>query len=262
MDARDALQNCLQFSMNTTVNSEPDERDFLRVWRRRWRDLMLAHSERLFAHLNTTDLSGADFFHTLGRIPSCSEWFRTHVRRTNVSSVHASVADLLGAPIESLRLSMNIALNRHTTVLQELFEVEGRLEEKLTRCATLEAQLGALDLASVDPVAGSAFQTALEAYGGAVFASAEIQADYDRFCALYAEWILLRGLVLGQHVASSATEGGGETGITCSICMEGKISATLVPCGHSFCNNCTQRQRHLCYVCRTPVERRMRLYFV
>jgi hypothetical protein len=263
MDARDALQNCLQFSMNTTVNSTPDERDFLRVWRRRWRDLTAAYSERLFAHLNTTDLSGGEFFNTLHRIPPCSEWFRTHVRGTDLSGVHACLSEQFGTAVESLRLSLNLALNRYISVLQELFTVEGRLEEKLARCATLEAQLGALDLATVDPAVASTFQTALEVYAGAVFASAEIQADYDKFSVLYAEWILLRGLVLGPHVASSATtEGVGATGISCSICMEGKITATLIPCGHSFCNNCTQRQRHLCYVCRTPVERRMRLYFV
>ncbi len=261
MDARDALQNCLQFAMNTTVNSVPDERDFLRVWRRRWRDLVLAHSERLFVHLNATDLSGGEFFETLCRIPPSSEWFREHVRTTDLSGVVTELEDRLGLPVESLRHSLNLALNRYTAVLQELFEVEGRLEEKLLRCATLEAQLGALDLASVEPGVASAFQTALEAYAGAVFAGMGLQADYDRFCVLYAEWTLLRGLVLGGHVASvGATQEGG--GMPCSICMEGKICATLVPCGHSFCNNCTQRQRHLCYVCRTPVERRMRLYFV
>jgi hypothetical protein len=261
MDARDALQNCLQFSMNTTVNSVPDERDFLRVWRRRWRDLVLAHSERLFAHLNTSDLSGAEFFETLCRIPPASEWFRAHVRTTDLSGVVAGLEETLGASVESLRRSFNVALLRYNAVLQELFEVKGRLEEKIARCAVLESQLGALDLASVEPGVASAFQTALEAYAGAVFASAGLQADYDRFGVLYGEWTLLRGLVLGRHVASAGawTESGG---MPCSICMSDKISGALVPCGHSFCNNCTQRQRHLCYVCRTPVERRMRLYFV
>lgn len=47
----------------------------------------------------------------------------------------------------------------------------------------------------------------------------------------------------------------------CSVCLVEPVSLTSIPCGHTFCTPCGQRQLITCYICRTPVKDRQRIFF-
>jgi len=47
----------------------------------------------------------------------------------------------------------------------------------------------------------------------------------------------------------------------CSICITEPISMAYVPCGHTFCKSCGQRQSMTCHVCRAPIREKLKLYF-
>ncbi len=47
----------------------------------------------------------------------------------------------------------------------------------------------------------------------------------------------------------------------CSICLHESVAFTLVPCGHTFCATCVKRQTSSCYMCRTSIRERIKIYF-
>lgn len=47
----------------------------------------------------------------------------------------------------------------------------------------------------------------------------------------------------------------------CSICLNESVSFVLTPCGHTLCGTCMKRQSSMCYMCRTPVRDKVKIYF-
>ena len=47
----------------------------------------------------------------------------------------------------------------------------------------------------------------------------------------------------------------------CSICVEHIVCSVSIPCGHTFCESCSNRQTMTCYICRLPVRERVKIYF-
>lgn len=47
----------------------------------------------------------------------------------------------------------------------------------------------------------------------------------------------------------------------CSICLTDSVSFTLSPCGHTFCGTCIKRQTQVCFMCRTTIRDKIRIYF-
>ncbi len=47
----------------------------------------------------------------------------------------------------------------------------------------------------------------------------------------------------------------------CSVCFVEPVALASVPCGHTFCGACGSRQSITCYICRAPVEDRLKIYF-
>jgi hypothetical protein len=258
----DAVHNCLQHHTNAVVNSVEDERNFLRAWRRRWRDTADTENARMFEFLRIeSDISGADFFTPLREIPPNSCWFRSNVRAVaDISGVTEALNARLGVDYTQLRLTLHTAFNRYTYVLGQLFELEGRLNDGVSRITHLQETLNRLVLEDLSgsSYTVSALQTSILEYIREVYASARFDENYIEFINLYAEWFMLRGLVLGHVVAAREASSGP----LCSVCTAEKINCVLLPCGHTFCNNCGQRQRNFCYICRTSVRERMRIYFV
>jgi hypothetical protein len=72
--------NILQYQTHVIVSMVEDERDFLRCWRRRWRDAVDGENARLFRFLRSHhEVTDAEFLNHIREIPPNSEWFRRHV---------------------------------------------------------------------------------------------------------------------------------------------------------------------------------------
>ena len=254
----DLLANLLVFHMNESIGAIEDERDFLRVWRRRFRDVVVDEKTRLFSFLNAADLSGTYFLRSVAELPPSSTWYRTHICTPyNSSAAVSEVEAVVGGRLEDVRASIHAAFTAYNGVLKELFEVEERLNAHVQKIMACESRLYDVNLLCVDDPAGTVLDAAIKEYVKALFEKYKIQDDYSRFCYLYTQWNALRSIVLGRHIAASDAEGGPY----CSICTTEKICMVLLPCGHTFCNNCGHKQRSQCYLCRTTIRDRTRIYF-
>jgi hypothetical protein len=47
----------------------------------------------------------------------------------------------------------------------------------------------------------------------------------------------------------------------CAICLNESVSFVLTPCGHTLCSTCMKRQTSVCYMCRTQVRDKVKIYF-
>ena len=48
----------------------------------------------------------------------------------------------------------------------------------------------------------------------------------------------------------------------CKICFERKVESVVIPCGHTLCNDCSQKlATEMCYFCRSPITTVMKFRF-
>lgn len=254
----DLIANLLVFHMNESIAVIEDERDFLRSWRRRFRDIVVDEKTRLFTFLNAADLSGTSFMRSIDELSPSSNWYKTHICIPYSSSgALADIEAIIGGRFSDVRSQIHAAFSAYNVVLKELFEVEERLNTNVLQIMACEKSLEEIVIFPVNDPAAALLDNSIKEYVRALFEKFKIHQDYSRFCYLYTQWNALRSVVLGRHIAAADAEGGPH----CSICTTEKICMVLLPCGHTFCNNCGHKQRSQCYLCRTTIRDRSRIYF-
>jgi hypothetical protein len=97
---------------------------------------------------------------------------------------------------------------------------------------------------------------AMEDYLRSVFQDHTIEADYNETIkALKKIVVLTDALGAIRQMVNANTEP------LCSVCIQDAVSIATVPCGHTFCANCGARQMTTCYICRTPISNRLKIFF-
>jgi len=130
-----------------------------------------------------------------------------------------------------------------------------RLEQKLqSECIQLDsvvekvAQLASLDLPELE-----GFSEMMERLIQKHFEKHPIEKLYTDYVSTVEKYLALRDLLTIQRTSRS-----GEP--VCCICMTENVSMGIVPCGHTFCGNCT-KWTMTCAICRITIQSRIKLYF-
>jgi hypothetical protein len=241
--------------------------DASKLWKRRMREFVLEKANKLLEHVgrplnNHPTLSRAEYMiRRFGRKP-----FDPH---------HPSLRDIvLDISGENMLEQINKDLDRIQTPgmrgfsekTQYVFEQYRQVGEQILR---LEEQLS-IRLSIIDKVqeriggitelqANEQFQPlaeAMEKYLEKIFDDNMIDQLYDDILRAYRKFLVLRELILMRRAPEML-----EATPQCIICCDEPVLFTLVPCGHCFCQKCLQRQIGQCYVCRTQVKDRIRIYF-
>lgn len=257
MALREGIQHALAFHTNAGSAIVSDERDFLRPWCRVMRETRMHYDERLLAFLQKTPTDNfvkelCDVLH----MPT-SSWFPNNLRPIiNKEGVLADIThDLDGTDIESVRTNVHRCMDLYAATLHKLYVVDERLQFNIAKLEDMHKKLDVLEL---DEDANDvALRTAILTYIHSQYEKLGIEADYTAFCNLYARFCALRTVVFALKTADESTSAP-----LCTICTTEKVTAALNPCGHVFCNQCAQRQRTQCYICRSSIQDRLRLYFV
>lgn len=48
--------------------------------------------------------------------------------------------------------------------------------------------------------------------------------------------------------------------VTCTICTMHKKQICCVPCGHMFCGQCSKRLKDECFICKRPINKKIKTY--
>jgi len=84
----------------------------------------------------------------------------------------------------------------------------------------------------------------------------ELESCFKRFITTYR-----RFLVYKRFMGIAAASEPEHRDPLCSVCIDGAVSHVFVPCGHTFCASCAARNLSICFICRTQIQQRMRIYF-
>lgn len=261
-----SIEGGLQYHMNQAFTVVPDERDYLRPWRRRLRDILATKNEAMLAFLEKPHESWegvqnhSNFFKDLERSTGSSKWMEDHITpMIKPSEVLDSLEKTLRTSLASLRSSLHTTMELYQTSMKNLFDLNTKLVNNIMILNNLKDRLSGLSTLDTDlpPTPElSTLQTSILEYIRSCYESLGIQEVYESFCAEYTRFTALRSVI--QSVFSANDRTGAPV---CSICTTERITAVLIPCGHTFCNSCSQKQRNICFLCRCPVRDRQRMYF-
>jgi hypothetical protein len=267
------VMHFLQFHSNKATEIVDDIRDFTRPWRRRLRDILFRENEKYVKFLQKSPDEWpaveyhTSFFNELGRQTTSlgTSWIEKHVNpvidkdsilaEIDAECVRGSGDERL--TLGGLRKQITHLMDNYLATLNKIFQFHAALDYKITQMTRLKSQIEGMDFLD-----GDASEEAKELQVSALkFLQSKYRAlgvgeDYVGFCKEYARFQAYRS-VLGAVQAGSDMHGVP----ICSICASGTVVSALIPCGHVYCNTCTQKQRSQCYICRTTVKGTLRIYF-
>ena len=97
---------------------------------------------------------------------------------------------------------------------------------------------------------------ATEEYIKKVFAESSIEETFHEYCKALKKVALLTDAMGAVRVWMNTSKEP-----MCSICVGEPIAIVYVPCGHTFCKECGQRQTMTCHICRTVIREKQKIYF-
>lgn len=92
----------------------------------------------------------------------------------------------------------------------------------------------------------------------------QLEDKYLAVVAAYKRWNLTRTLLKSIRSSVVVTEAAADSEHSapmCPICITNEVNYVSVQCGHTMCSTCIGRMTHVCYICRTPIKQKLRLYF-
>lgn len=266
INTKQSVSNILQFHMNDSSTVVPDARDWLRPWRRRLKDILANESELLTTFLERPleDVSivqrHSHFIKTLETITltTDSQWAKDKI--TPIIDKEGIIAEMemeIGVSVADLTDNIKSVMNDYMETLKEMFRSVEILNLKIEKLENMKQRLLGISIEDDETEEVLALKKSVVAYIRSEYERNKIQDDYTSFCKQYTRFVALRSVLMSLNVGANNVEGS-----LCSICMTERVCWALVPCGHTFCNNCAQKQRQVCFVCRTTLRDRQRLYFI
>ena len=260
---RSGIQGALQAHMNTAVQATPDARDFLRSWSVQLSETLLKAEADIVNFLeeeasevpcverHRNFLRGLD---TPGFVTSTA-WVSRNLRSVvDHEAVLADISGALGMSVATFRDTVRSAMELYLPSIEAMDATYKRLQARLTNIETTTKQVFALRIPNRETTPEFLdLQSALLRYIESQYAAMRIEDDYIEFCTQYDRFQTYRSILSLMQPRPTQP--------TCVVCMTEPVSAAVIPCGHTFCSRCCGTQRGTCYICRTPVRERQRLYF-
>lgn len=239
-------------------------------WKKRLRDFLSQKNTDLLDFLSLSITSHP----TLGKGDAILRKFAATHFNVNHATVKEMVLDSSGVNVvneinetlNAIRLSSSDCLADYIAAQKYIFDQYRESgEEALKQEFILKSKLDLLDKAQakiatmldLDPIDKyHPLMESIEDYLGGLFKKHAIENDYKAFIAAYRRFITLRDVVLMSRAIQAH-----ENEPLCTICIQEQVSNVLVPCGHTFCVTCIKRQNGSCFICRTAIREKTRLYF-
>jgi hypothetical protein len=188
-------------------------------------------SKDFFTELNL-DLSGATFFN-----------------------------DEFGIEMECFRTKLKKVCDSYDKAYFDLFKSDEELMFNIEKFTELSKQLNTILALDVNDASLDVYAS-ITKYLSEFFKKQNIKANFDKFILARKKFIVLRDLILMCNKTVTRTDESNEPP-QCSICMNSPVKMAFVPCGHTFCLPCATKQNlQACYICRTKINSKLKLYYM
>lgn len=164
---------------------------------------------------------------------------------------------LLIGPANSIKLTDEVRwiYDAYRKAAEETMKNENALKTKLDVLDKIHQKtLGLLSLPVNEK--STAFQDAAMEYLESIFKEQNIEEDYTKYIESYRRFTALKEMI-GTFRFTDVVDKEP----LCSICLDESVTHCLTPCGHTFCSSCVKRQMNSCYMCRSTIKERVRIFF-
>lgn len=248
-------------TVNCNIQSNPQ---FIAEWRKRLHELQQCNLSSSVAFL-LKDASNNITDHALLR--KCNELITKYanpkllftgsssdiVQAVDTATINKDISERIGVSTDILREGLQRIIRTYIKTGEELQVIDAALQEKLNRIDAAIAcinTLTTLDQTQALPLLAGP----VEDYLKSLFEKNMIESTYNAYIETYKRFVSLRSIIEVTNIHKPV-------GPSCTICMTKEISYTIAPCGHTFCEDCSAKQLTSCYVCRTQIRDRLRIYY-
>jgi len=166
------------------------------------------------------------------------------------SSINTDTSEV---PSVSLKKNLETIIGLWLDTVKELGDAEDKLIGSMKEIQTIQKKVEILQLLpmneSLIPVLES-----LEKYIEASYNESNIKVLYYKCLKYYKRVYILHDLMVYTRIPR-----GDSLVPSCPICFDNNIKICLVPCGHTFCDECDIRFK--CAICRTNILSKQKIYF-
>lgn len=171
----------------------------------------------------------------------------------------AFFSEQFGIDLDKFRTTLKNICQEYDKAYIDLFEMDDSIKKAVDKFSHLTAQLDitmGLDVneASID------IYKAFNKYLLVFFKEQNIKEKFDKFVLARKKFVVYRDLMTQCIKTVQNTDDPSQSPM-CVICMQCDVKMAFVPCGHTFCLACANKNIRECYICRTKINSRLKLYF-
>jgi hypothetical protein len=229
-----------------------------RAWERKLSDLLskqtsttLSFLERPLTEWSSIQILSKQFG------DSRENWFHSTLQPQTILD---TIDQELHLPLSELQDKLHLILSKYKTTVEHLFRANESLHNKLTSLDQIQTQLeGLIADGEGSPELSLGLQTSILEYMESRYKSLDIQEAYETMCREYTKFSAYKSILQSLQSFRAQTD---TTGSLCSICTAERIQYALIPCGHTFCSTCSTKQRSQCYICRSSIREKLKIYLM
>lgn len=164
-----------------------------------------------------------------------------------------------GVELETFRDILKNICKEYEKSYITLFDLDDELHISIEKFTKLTKQIDntlSLDINEASLEVFKAFTKYLTIF----FKEQNIKEKFDNFILARKKFVTYRDLIFTCKKVIDKTDDITESPI-CTICIHNHVKTAFVPCGHTFCLVCANKTINECYICRTKINSRLKLYF-
>lgn len=167
--------------------------------------------------------------------------------------------ELVGFELDDFRTALQKIATQYSETYIELFEAENSIKNRLDKFEELSQQLNTI-LALETNTGSLELFSGLTKYLSAFFKEQKIFDYFNKFTEARKRFIVFRNLLTIPRTILQKTDVDSESPL-CIVCMNDPVTIAFGPCGHTFCNFCSNKTLSICHICRTKIQTKLKLYF-
>jgi hypothetical protein len=262
-----SISNMILYHMSDTVEKHQQSR----LWKRKVREIIQNHQEQILqfftkpipnehplraARILLAKYGKAYHQESYKNPPSFLKDYIVDISSKGIDSLNEYIDTLMksrgkDSPIIRWTAMTRQMLDYMRDVGDELIRIDQKLKNECSHLDTIVDKVKSIIELPNPEIEG--FENMMEKYIEKQFMNHPIQAVYWDYIYTLQKYSALRDILIPQRLVNISEP-------ICCICMTEPIVMAMIPCGHTFCTNCSKRTT-VCHLCRQVVTNRIRIFF-
>jgi len=190
-----------------------------------------------------------------------SDTVRSLVKKTSLDEEKAWLNSCLGSLTDTTKLdtmtnNIGIIIDLWIHTMKDLNIQEDILTQKSKKVEDIRKKISTIQILPVNELLVPVLD-ALQDYVDKEYLQVGLQDQYNLCLVYFKRIIIMQELMKDIRFFQDTSKPP-----LCPVCFDNTVNTCLVPCGHTFCMDCTGRDmRVLCPVCRSAVHKKQKMFF-